>query len=707
MATGQVSFHSPKLVKKVFVPTRENTIVNRLNKTKVEKYPDLAAEREEYLAQLRREDRKRREEYRNEEKRQKKEYEQLKWQKEHAYDSFMSEDMINQSSNENRSADWEDDFILTIEPFEGEQNMLGLSVNPYSRLKKGTVTGNSPPGSPSPHRSLSDLFTMSADPVSPATQVNAKQRKRNKKKAARAAKANGVATNDQDASPEVADSDGDEPSSPRPGNDSGEKSTDEVQQLADLQLSSDTPDVEGGLSSLNPEDNPISNTLAPTESGPSFDALVRDRDSLRMEVIELRKSLEEIQSKNDDEREKLQESLKSVRAEKENAEHRFRELLGKVNTIKSQLGERLKADAEELTQCRQQIVELEEQNAALSTDANEKAEKISTLTRQNELHEREISELRNRATLAQQNWLQEREDLQEQTRYLQNEFEEAKQAMHNWEILATEERTIRENLNEKVLDVEEQLQAVRADYERAAAECDSQALTIERLQKGIDEIQTARKQELRELAESSDAQIEELKRKIRQAEEQSTEANNKLAATEKELERALPFEKEVREKNLLIGKLRHEAVTLNEHLTKALKFLKKGRVEDNVDRHLVTNYLLQFLSLDRSDPKKFQVLQLIGALLGWSDEEKEQAGLARPGSTTHSTSPFGALRSPTSPMFRNTSTSSLPADYLTAGGSGSRKESLAELWSDFLEQEAQGSEKSSRRPSTSKPPPSH
>lgn len=135
-------------------------------------------------------------------------------------------------------------------------------------------------------------------------------------------------------------------------------------------------------------------------------------------------------------------------------------------------------------------MELEEQNAALSTDANEKAEKISTLTRQNELHEREISELRNRATLAQQNWLQEREDLQEQTRYLQNEFEEAKQAMHNWEILATEERTIRENLNEKVLDVEEQLQAVRADYERAAAECDSQALTIERLQKGIDEIQT-------------------------------------------------------------------------------------------------------------------------------------------------------------------------------------------------------------------------
>jgi hypothetical protein len=45
-----------------------------------------------------------------------------------------------------------------------------------------------------------------------------------------------------------------------------------------------------------------------------------------------------------------------------------------------------------------------------------------------------------------------------------------------------------------------------------------------------------------------------------------------------------PFEKEVKEKNLLIGKLRHEAVTLNDHLTKALRFLKKGKPEDNVDR---------------------------------------------------------------------------------------------------------------------------
>jgi len=45
MAVGQVSFHSDKKVKRVHVETRQNPIVNRLNKTKVEKQVDHEQER--------------------------------------------------------------------------------------------------------------------------------------------------------------------------------------------------------------------------------------------------------------------------------------------------------------------------------------------------------------------------------------------------------------------------------------------------------------------------------------------------------------------------------------------------------------------------------------------------------------------------------------------------------------------------------------
>jgi hypothetical protein len=133
-----------------------------------------------------------------------------------------------------------------------------------------------------------------------------------------------------------------------------------------------------------------------------------------------------------------------------------------------------------------------------------------------------------------------------------------------------------------------------------------------------------RKTELRRSVENYESQIDELRKQVQVAQEAAKTSQTTLETSQKELERALPFEKEVKEKNLLIGKLRHEAVTLNEHLTKALRILKKGRPEDNVDRQIITNYFLHFLAIDRSDPKKFEALQLISALLGWTDGEIQQ-----------------------------------------------------------------------------------
>ncbi|PYH47693.1 putative DUF814 domain protein [Aspergillus saccharolyticus JOP 1030-1] len=111
MAAGQVSFHNHKLVRKVFVRQRENPIVNRLNKTRVEKFPDLKAEKDEFLKKKNKEERKVREEQRIKEKQERRERDQLKWQKEHAYDDLMSEENVQASSNQDRDSDFYDDFM--------------------------------------------------------------------------------------------------------------------------------------------------------------------------------------------------------------------------------------------------------------------------------------------------------------------------------------------------------------------------------------------------------------------------------------------------------------------------------------------------------------------------------------------------------------------------------------------------------------------
>ncbi|CAN8103409.1 unnamed protein product [Discula destructiva] len=111
MAVGQVSFHDDRQVKKILVKQRENPIINRLNKTKVEKHPDFRQEKEDRLRELRKKDTSAQQARKKEDARLKKEREELKYQKEHAYDFLNDEEAMAATNNEDRDEDWEDDFM--------------------------------------------------------------------------------------------------------------------------------------------------------------------------------------------------------------------------------------------------------------------------------------------------------------------------------------------------------------------------------------------------------------------------------------------------------------------------------------------------------------------------------------------------------------------------------------------------------------------
>ncbi|KAH8687822.1 hypothetical protein BGZ60DRAFT_394581 [Tricladium varicosporioides] len=111
MAVGQVSFKDNKKVKRILVPQRENPIVNRLNKTKVEKFPDLAMEKEEKLKILRKKDQASKLERKKEEARIAQERKEKKWQKDHAYDDLFQEVDPDDANNQDRGLEVEDDFM--------------------------------------------------------------------------------------------------------------------------------------------------------------------------------------------------------------------------------------------------------------------------------------------------------------------------------------------------------------------------------------------------------------------------------------------------------------------------------------------------------------------------------------------------------------------------------------------------------------------
>jgi hypothetical protein len=98
-------------VKRIHVVQRENPVVNRLNKTKVEQHPDLKQERDDRLKELRGRDQAARQARQKEEAKVARERKDKAWQKDHAYDDLFSEEMVASSSNQDRGSDFEDDFM--------------------------------------------------------------------------------------------------------------------------------------------------------------------------------------------------------------------------------------------------------------------------------------------------------------------------------------------------------------------------------------------------------------------------------------------------------------------------------------------------------------------------------------------------------------------------------------------------------------------
>lgn len=309
-----------------------------------------------------------------------------------------------------------------------------------------------------------------------------------------------------------------------------------------------------------------------------------DREALRAEVEQLRKQLETIQESHSSENSTLRTQLEEAESAKEQAEEQYQTLLGRVEKIKETLGERLKRDRAELEEANQRVEELEAQNEELQNRDSSAQDEVSRLRDELQESNRELSTLRSRSNLSQQNWLKEKDDMARQVQHLRNELESTSSALGEWEVIAMEERQTRESLADKASDLEEQLASLREAYERAAEERDSSLQTIDGLQRALQEIQEARRKELRDLVESSEEQLQAMKKRVEEADLRVAEAEGAKEKLAKELERTAPFEKEVKEKNLLIGKLRHEGIILNDHLTKALRYLKKTKPDEQVDR---------------------------------------------------------------------------------------------------------------------------
>ncbi|OCF56634.1 hypothetical protein L486_05487 [Kwoniella mangroviensis CBS 10435] len=391
---------------------------------------------------------------------------------------------------------------------------------------------------------------------------------------------------------------------------------------------------------------------------------------------------------NDDPQERiveLEQELAAVRHENDKLSNQYKGLLGKLTAMRNTLGDKLKEDAEELDRRENTINVLTSENSALQETLSSLQAELSSASQEASSLTTQLNQLRSQSDSSSSDVL----SLTREMRELRGEMERLRIEREEWEVEAGREREKRESIEDELRLIERYQRDEKSRLEQTLKELEEERQRAMNLQEVLEEFQIAKDSELRQATTELETQLRLAATSLSEYKLRCANAETRLSEVSSSAGKVGQLERELREKNVLIGKLRHDAVVNNEHLTEALRRLRKNSSDNNVDRRLVTNILLSFLTTSRGDTKRFEMLSLLSTILSWDDNEREKAGLQRKGGTNLAVESKGRRVSG-------------KEKERTAEEEAAMNESFSNLFVEFLLKEASQGQS---RPSVSSPPP--
>ncbi|RUS26473.1 hypothetical protein BC938DRAFT_470731, partial [Jimgerdemannia flammicorona] len=325
----------------------------------------------------------------------------------------------------------------------------------------------------------------------------------------------------------------------------------------------------------------------------------------------------------------LRRQLERVTEEKAQLSKDYNAILERLMDMKNALAPKLQADLEESRQLRQRLASLTSDHADLQQTATQLRVELGAAHDRLEQTTLELAQLRTHLLESSQEAAREVGEREDELRAAQVRLDRVQREKEEWELLAMEERGTKEQVLRRCRQLEKEAETHRVEVELVVKEREREAESLTNLQAVLEEFQAAKESEIRFAVEGLQRQLNTANTSLQEFQRRALSAEEQLEQLQRDIARARQLEKEVKEKNLLIGKLRHEAVILNEHLVEAMRRLKQESSENNVDRRLMTNLLITFLNAPRGDRKRYDTLTVMASVLQLTDEQKEQVGLIR------------------------------------------------------------------------------
>ncbi|KAJ1674081.1 hypothetical protein EV182_004001, partial [Spiromyces aspiralis] len=305
----------------------------------------------------------------------------------------------------------------------------------------------------------------------------------------------------------------------------------------------------------------------------------------------------ELESRNRE----LADMLQQAHSEKGSLEKEYDMLLDKLGKMRDALSLKVSGESNELKAVRAENLELQDTVASLQTSLSSAREEL-------EAANDEIKQLRLYSD-------QEIGRLTDLVRTLEDRLE----------LLQTE----RDQLGD-------QIEVLRADFNetlnssaKREEEFEMQAQTIQNLQSALEQLQQKQDLETNLTINKLEGELGSAWEAVREWEVKAKQAEEEVRSLRQAGEISQKSRKQLEMQAVEIGRLRHEVLILKDHLNESMRRLREESNDFNLDKRVITNLIVSFLSLPYGDSKRYEVLQLMSSILQFTEEQQQKVGLVR------------------------------------------------------------------------------
>ncbi|TPX32880.1 hypothetical protein SmJEL517_g04071 [Synchytrium microbalum] len=432
-----------------------------------------------------------------------------------------------------------------------------------------------------------------------------------------------------------------------------------------------------------------------------MEKLQRDHVSVVEEWMHKASSAEEERKRMETERSMIMDrmtNMKNAIAPKLQAEmdesNRLRQQVASLSTQHAQLSQTLAqyqqerdslfserdSLASQLASLTESLNTMSAQSTTSSSTTQKLEQELDNATHELEKYKRDMARLKAHLLETEESFTRDSTEREAAVSEYSRRVAELESERDSWSAIVEELRNDARSERERCEEASEMSEVLREEMVVLKEGLRSKEEALGNLQSVLAEFQAAKDSEIEFALDGMRRQLAIATKNLQDMKKRCDDAEAKLVQSEDAGPEISRLGKELSERNEQVGKLRHTAVQLQNHLNEALRRMRDATsAEDAVDRRLVSSLVVNFCAAPRAgaDKTRYEILRVMDGILKFTEEERWKVGLGnRPRDSV--TGSDGGGRSP--------------------GGVGgtperSASESFTDMWISFLLRESQVSTK--------------